>query len=163
MQSSSRLATASADSVAQAERVTEVSQQAGFARGSFLAMGSPCELLIDSSDAAIVASLLDVVASEAWRIEDKFSRYLHGNIIDKINGSTGRPLEIDDETASLLDFADMLTELSDGAFDITSGVLREVWHFDGGDNVPDKSAVESILKRVGWNKVRWRTRYLPKR
>lgn len=146
--------------MAQAERVTEVSEQAGYARGSFLAMGSPCELLIDSGDPTIVASLLDAVASEAWRIEDKFSRYLRGNIIDRINGSMGRPVEVDDETASLLDFADMLTDLSGGAFDITSGVLREVWQFDGSDNVPDRSAVESVLKRVGWDKVRWQKPYL---
>ncbi len=146
--------------MAQAERVTEVSQQAGYACGSFLAMGSPCELLIDSGDPTIVASLLDAVASEAWRIEDKFSRYLRGNIIDRINGSMGRPVKIDDETGSLLDFADMLTDLSGGAFDITSGVLREVWQFDGSDNVPDRSAVESVLKRVGWDKVRWQKPYL---
>lgn len=146
--------------MAQAERVTEISQRAGYACGSFMAMGSPCELLIDSSDPSVVESLLDVVATEAWRIENRFSRYLRGNIIDKINGSMGRPVEIDDETASLLDFADMLTELSDGAFDITSGALREVWKFDGSGNVPDEHAVESVLKRVGWDKVRWQTPFL---
>jgi thiamine biosynthesis lipoprotein len=42
----------------------------------------------------------------------------------------------DAETARLLDYADALFELSEGRFDITSGVLRRVWRFDGSANVP---------------------------
>lgn len=125
-----------------------------------MALGSPCELLVDSNDGAVVQTLLDLVAGEAWRIEDKFSRYLRDNVVDRINGSQGKPVEIDDETARLLDFADMLTNLSGGAFDITSGALREIWQFDGSDNVPDQSAVDAVLKRVGWKKVHWRTPFL---
>ncbi len=146
--------------MARPERVTEISQQPGYGRGTFLAMGSPCELLVDSDDRTVVASLLDAVATEAWRIEDKFSRYLRGNVVDKINSSKGKAVEIDDETANLLDFAAMLTSLSGGAFDITSGVLREVWQFDGGDNIPDQKAIAAVLRRVGWNKVRWQTPFL---
>ena len=95
------------------------------------------------------------MAAEAWRIEDKFSRYLGGNIVARINTAAGRPLDIDDETGRLLDFAERLYTLSDGMFDITSGVLREVWRFDGGDAVPSKRDVERVLRRVGWRRVRW--------
>lgn len=137
------------------DRVTQVRQKAEFYCGSFLAMGSPCELLVESDDKSLVDWLLDSVATEAWRVEDKYSRYIRGNIVDQINSSDGRPVDVDDETANLLNFAAALTAMSDGAFDITSGVLREAWHFDGSDNVPSRRATKNILERVGWHKVIW--------
>lgn len=93
-------------------------------------MGSPCELLTEAASAKDAEELTALVATEAWRIEDKFSRYLGGNIIAEINSANGRPIEVDEETAQLLDFAATLHQLSDGAFDITSGVLRRAWTFN---------------------------------
>lgn len=98
---------------------------------------------------------LEAAAAEAWRVEAKFSRYLSGNIVDRINSANGAPIEVDDETANLLDFAATLHQLSDGLFDITSGVLREVWTFDGSDCVPRKEQIDRVLQRVGWHKVVW--------
>lgn len=118
-------------------------------------MGSPCEMLLETDDQSLAKKLIQIVANEAWRIEDKFSRYLPGNIIDRINQGNGHPVQVDQETANLLDFAATLTEMSEGRFDITSGVLREAWKFDGSDKLPDTSTVSAILARVGWGKVEW--------
>jgi thiamine biosynthesis lipoprotein len=118
-------------------------------------MASPCEILIESDDRDEAARLAQLAADEAWRIEDKFSRYRAGNIVARINESAGHPIEVDEETASLLDFAATLHALSDGRFDITSGVLREVWTFDGSDRIPDAGAVQDVLQRVGWHKASW--------
>jgi thiamine biosynthesis lipoprotein len=145
----------SAHSVAKAKRSFQLAKKPGHILGSFLAMGSPCELLIESDDQAVAGRLVQAAADEAWRIEDKFSRYLPGNIIDRINRSNGIPIQVDDETANLLDFAATLTDMSEGRFDISSGVLREAWKFDGSDNLPDRAIVASILERVGWHKLEW--------
>jgi thiamine biosynthesis lipoprotein len=123
--------------------------------GRFGAMASPCEILIESEARPEATRLTQVAADEAWRIEDKFSRYRADNVVARINTSQGRPVEVDEETASLLDFAATLHHLSEGRFDITSGVLREVWTFDGGDRVPSASAVEKVLERVGWHRLNW--------
>src|SRR5690606_41839487 len=96
------------------------------------------------------------------RVDAKFSRYRAGNVIDRINKANGTPVEVDEETADLLDFATDLHRLSGGRFDISSGVLREVWTFDGSDRVPDAAHVEGVLQRVGWDKVNWE-RPLPTR
>jgi thiamine biosynthesis lipoprotein len=128
--------------------------------GRFAAMGSPCEILVESDDRAEAARLARIAADEAWRIEDKFSRYLAGNIVGRINGSPGEPIAVDAETASLLDFAATLHTLSDGRFDITSGVLREVWTFDGSNRIPAPEAVERVLERVGWHKAKWQRPFL---
>lgn len=127
----------------------------GHLQGSFTAMGSPCALLLETNDRSIAAELVQAVADEAWRIEDKFSRYIPGNVIDRVNRSDGQPVEVDEETASLIDFAATLTEMSECRFDITSGVLREVWTFDGSDNVPGAATVNAVLERVGWLKADW--------
>ena len=118
-------------------------------------MASPCEILIESQDSELAAHLTQTAAAEAWRIEDKLSRYIPDNAVGQINTSNGRPIEVDEETASLLDFAATLYDLSDGRFDITSGVLREVWTFEGGDRIPGPEAVKNVLRRVGWRRVSW--------
>jgi len=107
-------------------------------------------------DKELAGEILKAVSDEARRIEHKFSRYRDDNIIFEINNAAGAPVTVDAETARLIDFSDELYRMSDGLFDITSGVLREVWKFDGSDNVPDQSAVEKILLNVGWHKVKWR-------
>ena len=118
-------------------------------------MGSPCEVLLEAASENEAQIAGDLVATEAWRIEDKFSRYRPGNIVHRINSADGSPTRVDDETARLLDFAGTLYDLSDGKFDITSGVLREVWTFDGSDRVPGRDAVGQVLGRVGWDKATW--------
>ncbi len=123
-------------------------------------MANPCELLTDAGSAASARRLLELVSTEAWRVEDKFSRYLEDNIVHRINGSHGEPVRVDAETARLLDFCDSLYRLSGGLFDITSGVLREAWQFDGGDNVPGQHRIDAILPRIGWDRVRWADRTL---
>ena len=118
-------------------------------------MGSPCEVLLESTTEAAAVAGCDAVAAEAWRIEDKYSRYVADNVIHRINNAAGVPVEVDEETARLLDFAATLHELSEGLFDVTSGVLRAVWNFDGGGAVPDEEAVAAVRSMVGWSRVQW--------
>ncbi len=120
-------------------------------------MGSPCEVLCELACADESEKFTRLVAAEAWRVEDKLSRYIHGNIIDQINTAGGKGVEVDEETAQLLDFAQTLYELSDAAFDITSGVLRRAWRFDGSANVPARDEVKALMSLVGWDKVQWQS------
>ncbi len=123
--------------------------------GRFTAMASPCELLIDTADRAEAERLGHVAQEEALRVEHKFSRYRTDNIVHEINHSAGKPVAVDHETAGVLDYAATLYDASGGLFDITSGILRRVWKFDGSDRVPSEAAVREILPFVGWDKVTW--------
>ncbi|HEX5056524.1 MAG TPA: FAD:protein FMN transferase [Gammaproteobacteria bacterium] len=125
-----------------------------------MAMASPCEVLVETEDREIAASLLQRVWDEAERIESKFSRYRQDNIVHRINTSDGRPVEVDAETAQLLDFAQTLYVLSEGLFDITSGILRTVWTFDGGNRIPDQSDINPLLPRIGWERAHWEMPFL---
>src|ERR1039458_2352795 len=111
-----------------------------FVTGRFQAMGCPCEILIDTTDSVLAAEQLSLGRQEALRIEEKYSRYLQGSVVDHINQSGGSRVRVDDETAALLDYAQECFELSGGLFDITTGALRK------GANPA----------QVGWNKVSWR-------
>ena len=136
-------------------RAVSVTQGEDCWRGQFHAMASPCEILCKTQNAAETERLTSLAADEVWRIEDKFSRYLPNNIVARINNAAGKPIEVDAETAHLIDFANTLFEISDGKFDITSGVLRQVWRFDGGSKLPSKNQIVAVLKRVGWRKALW--------
>ena len=122
---------------------------------AFTAMASTCEVLLDVDDRDEALSLGELAAAEAQRIERHLSRYRDDNIIHQVNHGAGRPVLVDDETAGLLDFADRCFHLSEGRFDVTSGVLRRVWRFDGSANVPSRAAVKELLPLVGWDKVTW--------
>lgn len=120
-----------------------------------MAMACPCDVLMEVEEQSLAQEVLNAVADEAWRIEDKFSRYQTDNIIHKINNAHGEAVPVDEETGRLLDFANELYEISEGLFDVTSGVLRQVWTFDGSDNLPEEKDVKRILKKIGWQKVVW--------
>ncbi|MCP3673805.1 MAG: FAD:protein FMN transferase [Gammaproteobacteria bacterium] len=116
-------------------------------------MASPCELLIETDEKAIAHSLTLLAQQEALRIECKFSRYRHDNVLALINQSNSKPVSIDEETYRLLTFANTCYELSDGKFDITAGVLRKIWQFDGSDKVPAAADVKHLLPFIGWQQV----------
>jgi thiamine biosynthesis lipoprotein len=131
------------------------------ARGSgllavkFTAMASPCEVLMPSMSHPAALAIGAVAAQEAWRIEKKFSRYRDDSVTAWIHRNRGTPIEVDEETAALMDFASQCFELSEGLFDITSGVLGRVWRFDGSDRIPEAAAVDELLPLIGFRKLEW--------
>jgi thiamine biosynthesis lipoprotein len=127
---------------------------------AFRAMAAPCEVKIETDDVAVAQVAGDAVCGEALRVEFKYSRYRSGSMLSRLNASAGREVRVDDETANLLDFAAQCHAISDGLFDITSGVLRRAWSFDGSDHVPDALQVTELLPLVGWHKVRWQRPWL---
>lgn len=121
----------------------------------FQAMASPCEIHVEGVAPDLARRLATHGVEETRRIERKFSRYRDDNIITRINHAQGHAIEVDGETARLLDFAASLWELSAGRFDITSGILRRVWRFDGSDRIPSAAQVEALMPLVGWQQVDW--------
>ena len=119
-------------------------------------MASPCELLLEGTDETVVETAAAAGIAEVARIESKYSRYLDDSVASAINRSAGdvAGCTVDDETAALLDYAATAWAQSDGLFDITSGVLREVWDFRSGQ-LPAKNDVKRALERIGWQRVGW--------
>lgn len=72
---------------------------------------------------------------------------------DCLQESAGHEIEVDAETADLIDYTVSCYELSDGQFDITSGVLRRIWRFDAAGTFPSADQVASLMALVGWHRV----------
>jgi thiamine biosynthesis lipoprotein len=123
----------------------------------FNAMASPCEVLLRASHLGMARELGQCAAEEAWRIEEKFSRYRADSVISHLHAHRGIPVSVDQETASLLDFAQRCYRISDGMFDITSGVLRQAWTFDGSDRLPEAEEIAALLPHIGFGKLKWQS------
>lgn len=137
------------------ENTLRIERKASCWIGRFQAMASPCEIFLETDDEPLAACLLEDAYRETARIEGKLSRYRDDNTVHRINSAGGQAVEVDEETAGLIDFSVRCHEMSDGLFDITSGVLRRVWTFDGSARVPSRRSVEEILPLVGWRQVEW--------
>jgi FAD:protein FMN transferase len=119
----------------------------------FSAMASPCEVLLATTDEDLARQLGESVAAEAWRIERKYSRYRSDSVVHALNTGGGRAVALDPETLLLLQFASRCHELSGGAFDITSGVLRRAWKFDGSGRFPTPAEVAGLRERIGFERL----------
>jgi FAD:protein FMN transferase len=119
----------------------------------FRALGSDNEIQLYAGDAGAAQRLAQTGIDEANRIETKYTRYRDGSLTSRINRCAGGEwVEIDSETAALLDYADTCYRESDGLFDLTSGVLRRAWNFRAAV-VPEAAAVAALLPLIGWNLI----------
>ncbi|MFM2275187.1 MAG: hypothetical protein RL211_1059 [Pseudomonadota bacterium] len=122
-------------------------------RFEFQAMACACSVQIDGRDERAMRTAAAQAITEVHRIESKFSRYLEGSVVSRINRNAGLDLiEVDSETNGLLDFASQLWALSGGLFDITSGVLRRAWDFKNA-LVPKADDLQALLNLVDWKRV----------
>lgn len=123
----------------------------------FLAMGSPCEIQVYAQDQSLASHVVGPAIADVERLEQRYSRYRADSLLSAINrvAAAGGSIRVDDETASLLQYADTCYQQSDGLFDITSGILRQAWDFNSG-RLPEQKQINQLLDRIGWHKVRRR-------
>ncbi len=119
-------------------------------------MGCPCELQLYAQTPEQAQQVAQRVMADVYRLEHKYSRYRADSFLTKINqiAATGGSISIDEETAGLLNYAQTCYELSDGLFDITSGILRRAWRFDT-NSLPDDKTIQTLLQKIGWQHVHW--------
>lgn len=127
---------------------------------NFRAMGSPCELRLYAKDAAQAQRGFDAARAVIERLEARYSRYRDDSLTSRINAAAGgAAIEVDAETAGLLDYAARAHAQSDGLFDLTSGVLRRAWDFRSG-RLPMQAELDALLPLVGWEHVEWQRPWL---
>lgn len=117
-------------------------------------MGCPCELRFHTRTRQAFDRAAERCLGEIRRFERKYSRYLKDSVTSRINRAAGRaPVSIDEETASLLNYAATCHKESGGLFDLTSGAFRRVWHRQRR-TLPEQDEIDDCLALVGWDNVR---------
>jgi thiamine biosynthesis lipoprotein len=126
-------------------------------RFAFRAMAAEHEILLDAPSEDAAARAAQAAIADVARIEAKYSRYRDDSVTTAINRAAGAaPVPIDPETAALLHYADQCHAQSDGAFDITSGVLRRAWDFRRvPPRVPEAAEIDALRPLIGWDRVEW--------
>ena len=126
-------------------------------RFAFRAMAATHELQLVAPSLAAAQRAAAAAIADVLRIEAKYSRYRDDSLTSRINrGAGGAPVAIDAETAALLRYADDCHRLSDGKFDVTSGVLRRAWDFRAHPpRVPDAVTLAPLCALIGWDEVTW--------
>jgi thiamine biosynthesis lipoprotein len=126
-------------------------------RFTFRAMAGEHEITLCGASDAAARRAADAAIADVARIEAKYSRYRDDSVTTRINRAAGGvSVPIDAETAALLQYADRCFALSDGKFDITSGVLRRVWDFRAASpRLPDEHALAAARALIAWRDVEW--------
>ena len=120
-------------------------------------MGGPNALTLHACDRGHADAAARAAIADVLRIEAKFSRYRDDSVTSAINRAAGAPaVAIDAETAGLLRFGDRCHRLSEGRFDLTSGVLRRAWNFAcDRPRVPSDDEIDAARACIGWERVEW--------
>lgn len=122
----------------------------------FSSMGCPCALQLEAG-AEAAARAIAAVQAEVDRLDRKYSHYRDDSLVAMIGAAAdaGESIDVDNETADLLDFSATLFEQSGGRFDITAGALTKLWDLQGG-RTPDDTAIAAARAACGWSRVTWR-------
>ncbi|MCD8036927.1 MAG: FAD:protein FMN transferase [Clostridiales bacterium] len=101
----------------------------------------------------------DELISEAFELcsdyENILSRTIEGSDVYNINNAGGNPIEVSDCTIEILEAAKYYSELSDGAFDITTAPLSILWDFEGDDpHVPAAEDIETEKAKIDYTKIK---------
>ena len=123
---------------------------------AFQAMGTHCELQLYAARKLTAMRAAEAVIADVARLEERYSRYRDTSLLSQINrvAAAGSSIEVDRETAHLLDYAATCYSQSEGLFDITSGVLRHIWDFRKAQ-LPSAEKIAESLQRIGWHRLDW--------
>lgn len=105
--------------------------------------------------------LLDDCFQLAGDYEARFSGTIEDSDISRINAAGGKPVTVGDETIDLLQKGIYYGELSGGRFDITVGVLSDLWDIStkallnetDASMIPTREEIEAALSTVDYRGI----------
>lgn len=91
---------------------------------------------------------------EILRLENKLSRFIPDSEVSKINLKSGLyDVKISRETYEVLAYALMLSEITQGLFDITVAPLIDLWDYKHSINVPFKYKIRKVLHKINYHEL----------
>lgn len=134
----------SADSTVKRERIT---------------MGTLVEIIVRGKSDETANNAINKAFAEFERINNVFSTYNDTSIISIINKDGSKTdFNIDSEMFCILSKCNDITKATNGAFDIATGNIINLWNF-GSENptVPEDSILSLGLSNSGWENIELKT------
>lgn len=121
-----------------------------------IALGTTVKVVVSSDkDPGLI---IDAILREFHRIDRKFSVTDPKSVISQINKSEN-PVEVDEETAFVIERSIALARATEGAFDPALGNLITLWGFDRINDsafkptIPSDSQIEEALEKSGYENI----------
>ncbi len=122
---------------------------------TLLLMGARFDITIVAKDSLTAEQHIDTCIAEIKRIEYLISDWIDTTQIGRVNKNAGiQPVWVTEEVIRLALRAKWLSEITNGAFDISFAAMEKIWFFDGSmTEMPSKQAVVSAREKVGYQNI----------
>lgn len=118
-------------------------------------MGSKFDITISAVDSLQAERYIDEVITEITRIENLISDWKFDSQVSEINRMAGKQaVKVDQELFDLTQRALFFSQITDGAFDISSAAMDKIWKFDGSmKQLPSKGELTKAIEKVGYQNI----------
>lgn len=120
-----------------------------------LLMGSVFQITLVAADSLQANVLIDKTIEEITRIENLISEWQPHTQVSKVNQNAGlKAVTVDTELFELTKRAIAYSEMTDGAFDISTAALDRIWIFDDSmDTLPSPEAIKNSVAYVNYKDI----------
>lgn len=121
----------------------------------FVSMGVSFEITLVAHNSAQAENYFNIGKKEINRIENLISSWNPRSQTSQVNLSAGsRGVMVDAELFSLIQRAQTISALTDGAFDITFAAIDPIWAFDGQEKtMPEETVLKASIAKIGYSKI----------
>ena len=115
-------------------------------------MGSDFEITVVAKTQLEADKQIAIAIGEISRIEALISSWKPTSETSNINKNAGAsPVKVSEELFSLIQRALQISNLTDGAFDISYASMDKLWKYDGSmTQMPSKEAIKKSVAKVGY-------------
>lgn len=121
-----------------------------------LLMGNRFEISVVSNDEPLAEDLIDTAIAEIKRIEFLLTTFSDSSQTNEINRNAAiKPVEVDKDVFDLISRSIKISELTQGAFDITYGSIdKRLWNFDKTMTaLPDKETAKKMVRLINYKNI----------
>jgi FAD:protein FMN transferase len=119
-------------------------------------MGNRFEISVVTHDDLFAEKCIDAAVAEIQRIEKLLTTFNDFSQTNLINANAGiKPVKVDREVFELIYRSKKISELTQGAFDITYGSIdKRLWNFDQSITaLPDKETAKKMVRLINYRNV----------
>jgi FAD:protein FMN transferase len=120
-----------------------------------LLMGTDFEICAIHENAQTAKTGIEKAVNEIIRIEELISSHKSTSQTSLVNKMAGiSPVKVSAELFYLVERALKISQLTDGAFDISFAVTDNMWDFKSGTkNIPDKSSAQELSELIDYKNI----------